>query len=72
MDVTQIVQLLDEEIARLKQARAILSDGTGSSTKTVAALKKPARKKRTLSAEARKRIAEAQKRRWAAQKRGAK
>ena len=45
--------------------------GSEPSTKQSAATEKPARKKRHISAEGRRRIAEAQKKRWAAQKKAA-
>ncbi|MFN2974933.1 hypothetical protein [Terriglobus aquaticus] len=73
MDTQSIIEALDREINRLKQARAILETlpnseptkrGPGrpkSSTVTAAP------KKRIMSAEARARIAAAQKKRWAAQ-----
>lgn len=51
------VRFLDE-IARLKTARALLS---GEGTEKTA----PVRKRRPLSADARKRIAAAQRKRWA-------
>jgi hypothetical protein len=62
----QILKAIDEEIARLHQARSILAE---SSTPTG----KPGRKasapapapRRTLSAKARRAIAEAQRKRWA-------
>ena len=72
----EVLAAIDREIARLTQARDILA---GEETETPRrrgpakqAPKKrvgrPAGSKRTLSAEARKRIAEAQKKRWAAKK----
>ena len=68
-----ILALIDAEIARLTQVRSLLA-GIGKvavkATKS-AAKKAPAkkgRKRRTLSPEARKRIADAQRKRWAAQK----
>ncbi|UWZ85240.1 hypothetical protein [Occallatibacter riparius] len=68
MDIPSIVTALDSEIARLQQARAVLAQSGGDSSST-ATKHMPAKKrggKRTLSPEARKRIAEAQKKRWAA------
>jgi hypothetical protein len=78
MTIVSIIEEIDSEIARLTEARQLLA-GTGSTkaapatkrkTKSVAAKPAVAKKsgKRTLSAEARKRIADAQRRRWAAQK----
>jgi hypothetical protein len=79
MGVSDILGVIDQEIAQLQQARALLSGGAapvvkrkvGRPRKTAAVAvpaAKPARKKRKLSPEGRKRIAEAVKRRWAAQK----
>jgi hypothetical protein len=71
MAIDNILAQIDSEIARLQQARKLLSSiETGSTTagrkagKTAA---KPA-KKRKISAEGRRRIAEAQRKRWAAQR----
>ncbi len=58
METKQIIAELDKEISRLREARALL---TGGSIRVRAA----STKRRSLSAEARKRIAEAQKKRWA-------
>lgn len=59
----QILQAIDEEIAKLRQVRAILTgtDQAGSTTAQVSA-DKP---RRQLSAKARRAIADAQRRRWA-------
>lgn len=70
MQVEVIIASIDEEIARLKQVRAILSGNESAQTGNSSTGKKRSRKKRTLSPEARKRIAEAQRKRWAAQKSG--
>jgi hypothetical protein len=59
MTLAGILSSIDSEIARLTQARALLS---GLSTRDTAA---PLRKPRQLSAAARKKIAEAQRKRWA-------
>ena len=72
MTIDSILSQLDSEIARLTQVRSLLASsakatsklGVGRSAKTTA----KRRKKRVLSAEARKRIADAQRKRWAAQK----
>lgn len=70
MAIENILVEIDAEIARLKQARALLATlGTaatkaGRTTKKASA-KAKSRKKRVLSAEARKKIADAQHRRWA-------
>jgi hypothetical protein len=53
-----ILNALDEEIARLHQARALLAGNT-------ATVGKPAKGRRTLSPKARRAIAEAQRKRWA-------
>jgi hypothetical protein len=81
LEISQILQEIDAEIARLEQARALLS-GTASpaapkrgrpagvsNAATVAPATKPA--KRVMSAEARERIAAAQRKRWAKQKKAA-
>ena len=77
MDVTKIVAEIDAKIASLQQARAaILSlDGTAVPVKGKRGrpkgstnAPKPAKRKRNLTPEGRKRIAEAMKRRWAAQR----
>ena len=67
-----ILSLIDAEIARLTQVRALLAK-TGKVASKIAAVKAakaPAKvkKSRVLSPEARKRIADAQRKRWAAQK----
>ncbi len=68
-----ILSLIDAEIARLTQVRALLAK-TGKVATKIAAVKAakaaPAKVKKTrvLSPEARKRIADAQRKRWAAQK----
>ena len=66
MTIASIIQGLDEEIARLEQARALLSqiETTKATAPKVVAVKKVV--KRNLSAAARKRIADAQHKRWAA------
>lgn len=75
MEIARIVSEIDAQIAKLQQARALLSgpDATPVAKKKVGRPRKvvadaPASKKaskRSLSPEARKRIADAQKRRWA-------
>lgn len=66
-----ILKEIDHEIARLEQARALLADGaTAPTTRSSARATKTTRvKKRTMSAEARKRIGDAQRKRWAKAKR---
>jgi hypothetical protein len=62
----QILNAIDEEIERLRRARAILAEGVSAplrrSPTAAVTHKKPRRK---LSAKARKAIADAQRRRWA-------
>lgn len=81
MEVTRILAEIDAQIAKLQQARALLSGdapaavrrgpgrpkGGTSAAAPAKAAKKSAKKagRRTLSPEARKRIADAQKKRWA-------
>ncbi|MGA9063608.1 MAG: hypothetical protein WB341_18340 [Terracidiphilus sp.] len=73
MAIKNILTQIDSEIARLKQARSLLATigtaatKTGRNAKKASAKAKP-RKKRVLSAEARKKIADAQRKRWAAQR----
>ena len=72
MGVAEILQHIDQEIAQLQKARALLSTSIDRTVKTsgkTAAGKAP--KKRRLTPEGRKRIAEAVKRRWERQKRAA-
>ena len=74
MGVSEILSQIDREIAQLQQARALLAGGSVAAPKKAAAVsvaKKPAKKKRNLTPEGRKRIAEAVKRRWAEQKKAA-
>jgi len=78
MDTKEIIAQIDTEIARLQQVKGILSASTTNTAKLgrpkkagikVAALKTA---KRTLSTEARAKIAAAQKARWAKAKKTAK
>ena len=74
MGVSEIVAQIDQEIALLRQARAMLSGGIGAKPKKAAAAAKKhvaVKKKRNISPEGRQRIAEAVKRRWAEQKKAA-
>lgn len=79
MDFEQVIQVIDAEIERLQEARAVLA-GSGSkrgpgrpkvasrhktSATTTAKATNP---KRRLSAEGRKRIADAMRKRWAERK----
>jgi hypothetical protein len=78
MSTDNILVQIDAEIARLTQARSLLANigtaavkVTATTTKQAPVVKakaKTRKKKRVLSAEARKRIADAQRKRWAAQK----
>jgi len=76
MAIDTILAQIDSEISRLTQVRELLENAGNFSTKLKAAKANSAtgkpRKKRILSAEARKRIADAQRKRWAAQKAKAK
>lgn len=83
MAISDILASIDHDLAKLQQAKAVLSGVAapvakrkpGRPKKVVVAapaVEKPAKKKRKLSAEGRKRIAEAVKKRWAAQKAGVK
>ncbi len=79
MDFDHVIEVIDAEIERLQQARAVLA-GTGSKRgpgrpKAAAAHKAaashvahPSTRKRRLSPEGRKRIAEAMRKRWAERK----
>lgn len=62
MTTDKIIAEIDAEIARLKQARALLSS-TASEGDV-----KPVRKRRKMSKAARAKIAAAQRNRWAKQK----
>jgi hypothetical protein len=65
MTTDKILAAIDEEIARLKKVRALLSTSTAAAKDNTAS---PVRNRRKLSAAVRKRIAEAQRKRWAKQK----
>lgn len=68
MTTADIITEIDAEIARLERVRKLLSNGSNSQLSGPLTKKASGRKKRTLSPEARKRIADAQRKRWAAQK----
>jgi hypothetical protein len=74
MSIETIIAQIDAEIAQLTQVRALLTTNGAVSAKPakLPSTKLVKRKKRVLSADARKRIADAQRRRWAAQKAKAK
>lgn len=55
----QILNAIDQEIAKLREARALLAEGTTATAKS----------RRTLSPKARRAIADAQHKRWAKVKR---
>lgn len=70
MEVSGIIAEIDAQIAKLQQARALLSGAAGIVKKAGPGRPKGSvntnpGKRRKLSKEARKRIADAQKRRWA-------
>jgi hypothetical protein len=76
VELSRIISEIDAEIARLQQARSLLTAGSqiparrGRKPKaltaaTATAAPKAKRRKRKLSAEGRQRIREAMKRRWA-------
>jgi hypothetical protein len=69
--MNEILASIDSEISALKEVRALL---TGTSNGTHRAPGRPPKKKRkfTMSAEARAKIAAAQRARWAKQKKAAK
>ena len=68
MSLNDVLSTIDAQIARLQQARALLT-GSGNSGRGRKSASKPSVKpKRKLSAEGRKKIAEAQRKRWAKQK----
>ena len=71
MAIESILNEIDAEITRLQEVKKLLSSAETKPGKKSAT---PAKKgsKRTLSPEARARIAEAQKKRWAAAKKSAK
>jgi hypothetical protein len=68
MDLNSIIASIDEEIARLKSVRQLLSGSGSTKASPKSQTSKPGRKRRRLSAEARKKIADAQRLRWAKQK----
>jgi hypothetical protein len=75
VEVKGIVEELEKQIARLKEARALLA-GSGAGVKRRGrppgkSTAKGGNRKRRLSAEGRKRISEALKRRWAQRRKAA-
>jgi hypothetical protein len=71
MSVDKIIAEIDAEIAKLERVRALITGAGASKPKTGTRATKGRQKKRTLSAEARAKIAEAQRKRWAKQKKTA-
>jgi hypothetical protein len=65
MSINELLSSVDSELTLLKQVRSLLA-GDGHSAS------KAPRKKRFMSAAARKRIGDAQRKRWAAQRKAAK
>jgi hypothetical protein len=63
MTIADLVSSIDSEIVILLKARRLLTDGSKPSGFNSSS--KPNRRRRKLSAEARKRIADAQRKRWA-------
>jgi hypothetical protein len=72
MSVNEILATIDAEISTLQRARALLIRTEPDPLREKPSSKKPLKKKRTLSPEAKARIAEGQRKRWAAQKKAAK
>jgi hypothetical protein len=72
MSVNEILASIDAEISTLQRARALLIGTEPNGPQGKASSKKTLKKKRTLSPEAKARIAEGQRKRWAAQKKAAK
>ena len=65
MKTDEILSLIDAEISKLKQARALLTETESADGRSPRAGGKP-RKRRKMSAETRAKMAAAQKKRWAA------
>jgi hypothetical protein len=72
MSGNEVLASIDAEINALKQARALLIGADTATLRKKTSNKKPLKKKRTLSPEAKARIAEGQRKRWAAQKKSRK
>jgi hypothetical protein len=69
--VNHILATIDQEINLLEQVRKLLAGSGDRQSSPEAKSAKPARKRRRLSAAARKKIADAQRLRWAKQKKAA-
>lgn len=72
MSQTILLTLIDAEISRLEQGRALIAEVAKSQYTTVATDKTKRKKKGTMSPEGRARVAEAQRKRWAKQKKAVK
>lgn len=72
MNTSDLLSEIDSEISRLQQVRNLLAGTNGASTRVARPGKPLLRKKRTMSAEGRAKIAAAQRARWAKQKKAAK
>lgn len=70
MNTSELLSSIDAEIARLREARNLLAGQDGRHPSTAG--RRPTKKRHTMSAEGRARIAAAQRARWAKQKRAAK
>lgn len=69
--VSEILAHIDQEIAQLQKARALLDGALPNHNKASTSARNKVRKRRNLTPEGRKRIAEAVRRRWAEQKKRA-
>ena len=74
MDTQKIVAEIDAELSRLQQVKSLLTGTNTAESRTVGrnSMAAGSGKKRTLSADARERIAAAQRARWAKSKRAVK
>ena len=70
MSTQEIIAAIDAEIQRLQQARNLISGLGGTKRRGRPPAGSAHKAKRTLSAEAREKIAAAQRKRWAKQKKG--
>jgi hypothetical protein len=69
MTTESIIKALDHEISQLREVRRLLSgDGRSTPSRKTSKSQTNSRPKRTMSKEARERIAAAQRKRWAAQR----
>lgn len=68
MELKEVVAAIDQEIAILERARAVLSQSSGRAVRRVA----KGRKRHTLSPEGRAKIVAAVKKRWAQRRKAAK